>query len=429
LPLKAVPLVAPGAPEPSISSLYQDGSGRIWIGTRAHGAFTLDAQARPHRVQAADGRPAVQGEPIFSIVEKSPGILWFGTQGGGILELDPAHDQIRRIRHQPDAPDSLYDDEVIAMFRERGGQIFVATSQAMSVHDPRPQGFLTIRFTTAEGAKISAHHLLVRPDGRVWIGTTGGAVRIVDPLRGQVGEIVPRANISGGGLPKGRVLSMVNGPGGTVYIGTQQGLFLSDGEGRQIRRVAVPKRAADASVGALAYRDGVLWVGGLDGVWVLSLDGVGATALLRHEDTLLGDTRVSAILPLADGTAWIGTGAGLARLPPNGAPVELLPTDARDPTRIASGAVSSLALDRQGRLWMSAYGTGVAVLVRTDADGRRWFRRFGVAEGLPDNGVNALVAGRDGAIWLSTDNGLARIAPDTLAVRQLGAADGMHIPT
>lgn len=35
----------------------------------------------------------------------------------------------------------------------------------------------------------------------------------------------------------------------------------------------------------------------------------------------------------------------------------------------------------------------------------------------------------DGTIWLSTDNGLARIAADTLAVRKLGAADGMHIPT
>ncbi|CAN7241012.1 diguanylate cyclase [Pseudoduganella sp. LjRoot289] len=429
LPLKAVPLVAPGAQEPAITSLYQDGGGRIWIGTRSHGAFALDGPAPPHPVLTADGKPALQGEPIFSMVEKSPGILWFGTEGGGILELDPAHGQIRRIRHQPDTPDSLYDDEVVAMFRERGGQIFVATSQAMGVHDPRPQGFLTVRFTSADGAKMSAHQLLVRPDGRLWIGTIGGAIRIVDPLLGQVGEIVPQADISGGGLPKGRVLSMVNGPGGSVYIGTQQGLFRSEGDGRQVRRVAVAKRAANAPVGALAYRDGVLWVGGFDGMWVLSLDGAGATALLRHEDALLGDMRVSAILPLADGSAWIGTRAGLARLPPNGGPVELLPTNALDPTRISPGYVSSLTLDSQERLWMSTYGTGVALLERTDAAGRRWFRRFGVAEGLPDNGVNALVGERDGTIWLSTDNGLARIDPVTLAVRKLGAADGMHIPT
>ena len=429
LPAEPVALVAPGAPEPAITSLFQDGAGRIWIGTRAHGAFTLDAQARPQQVLAADGKPAVQGDPIFSMVEKSPGILWFGTEGGGILELDPARGKIRQIRHQSDATDSLYDDEVVAMFRERGGQIFVATSQAMSVHDPRPQGFLTIRFTGADGVKMSAHQLLVRPDGRLWIATTGGAVKIVDPLRGQVGEIVPQADISGGGLPKGRVQSMVNGPGGSVYIGTNQGLFRSDGDGREVRRVVLPKRAADAAVRALAYRDGVLWVGGFEGLWVLSLDGAGATALLRHEDTVLGDMRVSAILPMDDGSAWIGTRAGLARLPPNGGPVELLPTDARDATRIPPGSVSSLALDREGRLWLSTYGTGVAMLERTDAAGRRWFRRLGLAEGLPDNGVNALVAEPDGTIWLSTDNGLARIATDTLAVRKLGAADGMHIPT
>ena len=429
LPLAAVPLVATGAAEPAISSLYLDGGGRVWIGTRAQGAFALDDQGHPHPVLGADGKPAVQGEQIFSMVEKSPGILWLGTEGGGILELDPAHGGMRRIRHQPDAPDSLYDDEVPAMFRERGGQIFVATSQAMSVHDPRPQGFLTVRFTNADGAKMSAHQLLVLPDGRVWVATIGGAVRIVDPLRGQVGEIVPRADISGGGLPKGRVQAMANGPGGSVYIGTQQGLFVGDGDGRGIRRIAVPGRAADAPVGALAYRDGILWLGGFDGVWVLSLDRAGAATLLRHEDTLLGDMRVSAILPLDDGSAWIGTRAGLARLPSDGGAVELLPTDARDATRIAPGYLSSLALDRQGRLWAATYGTGVAVLERTDAAGRRWFQRLGVAEGLPDNGVNALVGERDGTIWVSTDNGLARIDPDTLAVRKLGAADGMHIPT
>ena len=156
---------------------------------------------------------------------------------------------MRRVRHLSDATDSLYDDEVVAMFRARGGQIFVATSQAMSVHDPRPQGFLTIRFTGADGVKMSAHQLLVRPDGRVWIATTGGAIKIVDPLRGQVGEIVPRADISAGGLPKGRVQAMINGPDGSVYIGTNQGLFRSDGDGRQVRRVALPKRAADGLSG------------------------------------------------------------------------------------------------------------------------------------------------------------------------------------
>lgn len=429
LPLEAVALTAPGTAEPAITSLYQDGSGRVWIGTRAHGAFAIDAQGHAHQVLGAHRRPAVQGEQIFSMVEKLPGILWFGTEGGGIVEFDPAHGQIRRIRHQSDATDSLYDDEAVAMFRERSGQIFVATSQAMSVHDPRPQGFLTIRFTGTDGIKMSAHQILVRPDGRVWIATIGGAVKIVDPLHGQIGEILPRADITGGGLAKGRVQSMVNGPDGSVYLGTQQGLFVSDGDGGRIRRVAIPTRADDAPVGALAYRDGTLWVGGLDGVWVMSLDRVGAKALLRHEDTLLGDMRVSAILPLDDGSAWIGTRAGLARMPADNGAVELLPTDAGDTTRVAPGYISSLALDRQGRLWLSTYGRGVAMLERTDASGRRWFRRLGVSEGLPDNGVNALVTERDGSVWLSTDNGLARIAADTLAIRKLGASDGMHIPT
>ena len=428
-PLVAVPIAAPGEQEPAINSLYQDSAGRIWVGTRAHGAFALDAAARPHPVLAADGSQALQGERVFSITEKLDGVLWFGTEGGGILELDVGRHRVRRIRHQPDAPDSLFDDEVVAMFRERGGKVIVATSDAVSVHDPRPQGFLTVRALTPGGPKMTVPTLLVRPDGRVWMSVSGGAVVIADPLRGAVGGIAPRADATHGGLPKGRVLSMVNGPGASVFIGTQQGLFRSDDAGRQVRRVAVPTRAADASVWAMAYRDGVLWVGGLDGVWALSFDAAGIPTVLRHEDAALRDTRVTAILPLADGAAWVGTRASLAYLPARGGTVELLPTDAGDTTRMPPGFVSSLMLDRQQRLWIATFASGVAVLERTDASGRRWFRRLGVADGLPDNGVNVLVPDRAGAIWLSTDKGLARIDPATLAVRSMGEAEGVHIPT
>ncbi|NIA56840.1 diguanylate cyclase [Massilia sp. TW-1] len=427
-PLKVVPLAAPGQSEPAVILLRQDSAGHIWVGTRDRGAFSLDADAHPHRVVARDGSLALQVGRIFAMVEKSPGILWFGIEGGGILELDLAHGRTRRILHRADVTDSLYDDEVQALFRARGGQIFVATIQAMSVHDVVPQGFLTIRTIGPDGAKMNAHQLLVRPDGRVWMGTVGGVIRVIDPLRGEVGVIHPRADATGGGLPGGRVLALLNGPGNSVFIGTQQGLFRSDDDGRHVRRVAVPTRPATAAVWALGYRDGVLWVGGLDGVWRLSLGRGGDLTVLRHEEASLGDARVAQILPLPDGSAWLGTRAGLARLPAGG-PVELLPTDAADATRVPPGFVSSLALDRQDRLWLATYGNGVAVLERTDRAGRRWFRRIGMAEGLPDSGVNKMVSGRDGAIWLSTDNGLARIDPATLAVRKLGEAEGVHIPT
>jgi ligand-binding sensor domain-containing protein len=75
---------------------------------------------------------------------------------------------------------------------------------------------------------------------------------------------------AGPGLPNGSILSLANGADNTVFIGTQQGLYAADGDGRHVRQVAIPDRALDAPVWALAERNGVLWSGGLDGIWAVS---------------------------------------------------------------------------------------------------------------------------------------------------------------
>ncbi|PQO95689.1 GGDEF domain-containing protein [Massilia phosphatilytica] len=423
--LEVVHLEVPAPNEPSVSALYQDNAGRMWVGTRTHGAFVIAARgATPRPIVEQGAQAALQGERVFTIVQKDDDTVWLGTESGGIVEVDVLQGTTRRLRYRGDVPDSLRSDEIVAMLRERSGQIIVATGGTLSQHDPRAHGVVTVR-TIGSITGLNIYHVLTRPDGKVWLSVPGGGVSIVDPHTGAVAELKADANA----LPKGRVLAMANAPDGSVYIGTQQGLYHSDGNGRTVRRIEIAGRRPDASVWALAWRDDVLWLGGLDGVWAVRPSSAGPLTPLRHEDDALGDRRVTALLPLADGTVWIGTRRGVVRLDRDGKTVERLPTDNADRTRAPNGFVSSLLVDRRGRLWVSSFGNGIAVLDHTDAGGRRWFRRLTTADGLPDNSVNMLVQDRGGQIWLSTDLGLAGVHPDTLQVRRLGEADGVHVPS
>jgi len=418
--LEVVHLEVPAPNEPSINALYQDDAGRVWIGTRTHGAFVIATPgATPRPIVETGAQATLQGERVFAIVQKDDDTIWLGTESGGIVEVDVRQETTRRLRYRGDVPDSLRSDEILAMLRERGGQVFVAAGDTLSQHDPRARGVVTVR-TIGSISGLNIYHLLPRPDGTVWLSVPGGAVSIVDPHTGAVAMADT--------LPKGRVLAMANAPDGSVYIGTQQGLYRSDGNGRAMRRVEIAGRRPDASVWALAWRDDVLWLGGLDGAWAVRPSSAGPPTVLRHEDEALGDRRVTALLPLADGTVWIGTRRGVVRLDRDGKTVERLPTDNADRTRAPNGFVSSLLIDRRGRLWLSSFGSGIAILDHTDAGGRRWFRRLTTADGLPDNSVNVLVQDRSGQIWLSTDLGLASVHPDTLQVRRLGEADGVHVP-
>ncbi len=418
---------APLGLDAPVTALLQDSNGRIWVGTRNQGAYLIQtAGSRAVPVAETGPNPSLQEQRVFAIVEVSPQEIWFGTEGGGIVALNPESGITRRIRHKPDAADSLSDNDTYALFRERSGLILVASTDANSIYDPRPQAVITIRDTGLPvDGRFTVPSVLVRPDGAVWIGVGGGGIDILAPTAGGTGQI---AAGKPGGLPTGRVLSMANGPDGNVYAGTQQGLYRIDAQGRRVEQVQVPGRRASAATWAVAFQDGAIWLGGLDGLWALKLGDTETTAtVLRHEDAKLGDSRVTALLAMPNGGLWIGTRAGLAYLPSPEGDLEVLPTDAASPDRLLPGFTSSLALDQKGRLWSTTFGRGVQMLERTEADGRRRFRRIETTHGLPDNSVNAVLADRRGAMWVSTDRGLARIDTASLAVKALGEADGVHI--
>ncbi|WP_165390849.1 ligand-binding sensor domain-containing diguanylate cyclase [Pseudoduganella lutea] len=426
-PAVPVHLQVEGPSQPTVSRLYQDSVGRIWIGTRANGAFMHnDARQGPVGLRESPAPSTLQNERIFSIVEKTAGVMWLGTEGGGIVEVDVERGRTRRIRHLAEIADSLIDDDVSALLRDHSGQIFAATMDGLSQHDPRTNGLITIR-SLGSPAKLDVPSVLARPDGSVWFGVMTGKIEIVDPNLGVIGELAPATGTRTRGLPKSRILAMANGPGDTVFIATQHGVFHGTADGRDIRRIEIAGRPGESPAWSLAWHDGVLWLGGLDGVWGVKITPDGSTQVIRHEERALGDSRVTAILALADGSIWTGTMAGLARLDTRTNVVERVPLDRADQPNAPGHYVSSIIQDAKGRIWVSTFSSGIAVLERTDAQGRRWFRRFGTADGLPDNGVNALVQDAAGRIWISTDNGLAGIDAETFAIRKLGIADGLQV--
>lgn len=91
-----------------------------------------------------------------------------------------------------------------------------------------------------------------------------------------------------------------------------------------------------------------------------------------------------------------------------------------------SGAVSAIAIDGQGRLWV---GTSRGGMARESAspenwrdgpdpgglfvfDGAEWHTLDTAGAGLPSNDISAIAIGADGTVWIGTEGwGLARFAP------------------
>jgi diguanylate cyclase (GGDEF)-like protein len=424
----AMPLGATDALTSVVTALYQDSADRVWVGTNSHGAFVVeggDARA----VHEGGALPTLQSDSVTSIVEVAPGDIWLGTFGGGIVDVDTKSGFTQRIRHSPDTPTSLRDNDVWALYRDHSGLVWVATDQVTSQHDPHQTAVATVLGATGRPNGISrtnVYYVLPVSDGRIWL-SVGDGIDIIDPVLGRVGQLRPDPAHPDSALPKGRIQAMVAGDNGDVYIGTQQGLYRSNSRRGNVLLLKVPGRSPTGAVTALCFDAGVLWIGGmLDGLWAVDVHSTNKLALLSHEaGTRLGDARVTSIERGRGAELWVGTRGGLAHVDATSDSIERVPANATDPTQFPGGYVSSILVDRRGRLWVSSFGAGVQVLERRDANGHWHFRRLGLRDGLPHLGVDKLLEDARGNVWAGTDNGLALIDGTSFAIRTLQGPQGV----
>ncbi|TWB34752.1 diguanylate cyclase (GGDEF)-like protein [Nitrospirillum viridazoti] len=419
-------------PQTNVSVLFQDGEGRIWVGTIRYGLYAIDQPgATPRAVNPA--ATDLTGW-ISAICASGPHEIWVGLRNRSIIAIDTRSGAMRPIRHDRAQPNSLAHDDIWALLRDSAGSIWVGGTGGLSYH-PHDAGLVATVFGGSRREGLSASDvfaLLSARDGRAWLGYFDGGIDVVDPAGGRVAALRPDPSRPEDALPPDIVFSLAQDEAGRVYIATRRGLYRADPAASAVRRVTLPGgRDPAAATMSLIVRDGMLWVGGEeDGLRGYTLDGPGGTpgrlvfGATPADQAQLSDRTIRALLSGAGRDLWVGTRNGLNHIDIATGAVERIPPAPGDPQGLPDPYVSSLLVDRQGRLWVGTFGGGLALMTGRDADGRPRFRHFGLAQGMPHANVCSLAMDGDGVIWAGTDDGLARIDPDTLEVRAVRRADG-----
>jgi signal transduction histidine kinase/ligand-binding sensor domain-containing protein/DNA-binding response OmpR family regulator len=426
-----VPIAGVRTDQPSIARLALASDGRLWIGTDQDGAFVLSPKDGTVKVipgprQLGSARPIGQ---VSSIVEVRPGEIWLGTKDEGIIAVNAETLAAYRIHHQAGVPSSLTDDTVHDLHRNPAGLVFIATNRSLSRYDPRRTRFRTVFGDTGQPSDLADQNplsLIAAPDGRLWVGLFNHGVDVVTPETGAIHHLAPHAGPVDRTLPKAAVRVLTPGPNGDVFLGTDNGLYRTDRDGRHLQRVVIPGRDPQRTISALYFDGKVLWVGGRqEGLW--GFDVATERVVRREQAPRLSNQVVTTIAPGSGGVLWIGTLTGLNRLNPATGAIDRFVSNPADPNSLPNSWVSSILSDSRGRLWVTMGGQGVALLEHPDASGPGRFRRFGVAAGLPTNYCDTILEDRNGDMWVSTDNGLAIIDPRTFAIRVPHFAEGMAV--
>lgn len=324
------------------------------------------------------------------------GVLWAATSRG--LHVLGANNVWRRIP-SPDLPgparlafDQSWVDVSVIPGTDHARAINRALlTEATSEFKAVPRGTQGIE-------NVFLSRILVDSVGRNWLGHccchTGTTCRL-DRLPDLAGTASPISSFD--------LRALAEGPDGRIWAGSDgQGLYVVDPSGGQVIRYQPAIGLASAAVEALAFDgDGRLWIG-------YAASGVDRWTNPGRIPATITHFGIAQGLPTAQVTAlatrerqvWVGTTAGVAVFQDQLLVREIAGSDLPDPK------VTDLAFDGCGRVWV-ATAAGVAVFDQ-DGDLLQTYDDS-VVPGLVDERVNGVdVDPETGSIWFATELGLSR---------------------
>jgi ligand-binding sensor domain-containing protein len=165
--------------------------------------------------------------------------------------------------------------------------------------------------------------------------------------------------------------------------------------------------------------DGTLWVGTADGLARVDRNGHWQTYTKTNTNGGFPDDDVHAVSAGSDGVLWVGTAHGLARRDRDGRWQTY--TKASTNGGLPDDDISELAQGRDGVLWIAARGP--YGLIRLDGQGRwRTYNIYNTGRrtldnpdtnrGIPQNWVSSMSPDSNGILWVGTGRGLARFDGD-----------------
>jgi diguanylate cyclase (GGDEF)-like protein len=287
------------------------------------------------------------------------------------------------------AAEGLPQLTVFALAQDKAGYVYAGTQDGLARWDGRRFDSVALPGSLRDWVT----HLWSGPQG-LWIGTDESGLHLLQGTRMRA-----MSDDRGQPLPS---IEAITGTAGGVWVGTPFGLYRCDATA-----CSKAPDSADLQVAELLETgDGTLWVGtNVDGLhrFDIQADGRLRRSAFRLTKKLgLPNDAVRALAIDARERLWIGTGRGLARW--DGSTLMRWMTGDQGPL----GGVFGLHGLPDGSLLAALNGNGLGHFRMDDG-----YRIHGLADGLPDSYLHALLVSGDAAdpiVWLgSGSSGVLRL--------------------
>ncbi|MFD2246229.1 ligand-binding sensor domain-containing protein [Pontibacter ruber] len=372
--------------EAHVADIVQDKYKNIWIGLRKGGLLKYDGERFVHLTK----QNGLRTNSIASLAADSEGTLWIGTNGHGVQQhRNPWFVHYFELG-------KLEEPKITALTSDNRGYIWFGTddSQAGYLKNGEPVWLPTQNWP--EGTTIN--NIYTWQDNNVWLCTSSGVWNIQNNRQRHYGRK--------DGLPADEVYHCLVDSGGSAWFATARGLVRFAGG----RFSTIPLASTNTTLKALfLHRDrkGVMWVGTDKGIYTLSAGKLGQHPVLSRTPF----TQVTTIAEDNKGTLYFGGfNKGVLIWNSSWKEPKLLDSNSGLPNQ----GITGLYVDKHQHLWI---GTSRNVLKMPLSSFYKQekpaFRTYNAKSGFRGIEVspNAIAEAADGTMWFGTAKGATNYIP------------------
>ena len=279
-------------------------------------------------------------------------------------------------------------------------------------------------------------------NGNLWVGTKGSGIINIPNFWRAPEESGKQYFVAPAQLDNNAVYALKKGNDGLIYIGTDgKGIGVYDVQNKKFHKWASIKGHDDwpefGSVYAIYQdADNSLWLG-TSGYGLIHLainsDEAGGLSVgflekftFNNSDTGPANDIIYALAAGADGQLWIGCRyGGLSLLNKKTKKFKTFKAFTYEGS-LSNNDVLSIFKDSHDKMWIGT-SYGLNWINNADALNKEpLFQKLTTENGLPNNTIHAIEEDRNGYIWVSTNRGLAKVNQADLKVSYYQQSDGLQ---
>ncbi len=434
-------------PNESLTTLYEDKKGCLWISPEKEGVLRFDPAAMSfnyyfHQHTDRLNRP----RNPFSVIEDNNGITWVHMKGGGFGYYDEVTRSFYYILQTPDAGSVSLPATSYQVHYDTSGVFWLTTNERQLIRIILQSNVFEQQLLVEQ--PLSKFDNEVRGicydnKNRLWLGAKNGKVYLYQHGK-KLSGIFDNEPAEG----PGQVYVILQDSHGNIWLGTKgNGLYK-----------AVPLNKDETSYHLVHYlsdkantnslpcndiyallqdRQGRIWIGSFDKGLFLIQGAADSIQFVQNGDAFKNYPReiFNKIRHLAldsAGNIWIASTNGLLLMDGDDrhsrryryAAYHKIPGDRQS---LGNNDIQFIYRDSKNRMWLATSGGGFCRAACNDPFTSLMFKNYTTRDGMPNDYVLGCAEDPEGNLWIATENGLSRFNPENETFRNFDSYYGLPL--